>query len=256
MTNYIKKLTGKQYCARIEKNPTVIITTGACEIYGPQLPMGSDLLAVQACAERVADQIGAVIAPTVECGESAALSAFSCTFAMPRKILEDYMDWLVKKLISDGMKNFIFLTGHAGNADTASYVIKKNIAHLEGLKAFQIDWWRFTQAHCEGIFDYSGPMCHGHASECGTSVFMYLYPELVDMNELSRVEPTGMSEDRDILQYGKFTDRTPNGTIGDSTTATAAKGEEIFTRCVNRIVEYYKKQCFNQEELPCQKYLR
>ena len=31
MENYIRKLTGKQYLARLEKNPTVLIPTGACE---------------------------------------------------------------------------------------------------------------------------------------------------------------------------------------------------------------------------------
>lgn len=241
MTNYIRKLSGKQYYSRIKENPTVIIPTGACEIYGPQLPMGSDLLAAQAIGELVAEQTGAVIAPAIECGESSALESFSCTFALPRKILEDYLEWLVGKLISDGMKNFIFITGHAGNVDTVSYIIKKLICPHEELKAVQIDWWRFTQANCEGIFDFSGPMCHGHASECGTSVFMHLYPELVDVNELSRVEPQGSGEFREFIQYARFTDRTPNGSIGDSTTATADKGRELVTRCVSRIVEYYNR---------------
>ena len=35
MENYIRKLPGKQYLVRLEKNPTVIIPTGACEVYGP-----------------------------------------------------------------------------------------------------------------------------------------------------------------------------------------------------------------------------
>ena len=45
MENYIRKLSGKRYLARLKENPTVIIPTGACEVYGPQLPMGTDLLA-------------------------------------------------------------------------------------------------------------------------------------------------------------------------------------------------------------------
>lgn len=242
MTNYIRKISGKQYCSRIKKNPTVIITTGACEIYGPQLPMGSDLLAAQAIADKVADRIDAVIAPTIECGESSALEAFDCTFALPRKILEDYLEWLVNKLIGDGVKKFIFITGHAGNVDTVNYIVKKLIVPHDGLKAVQIDWWRFTQANCEGIFDFSGQMCHGHASECGTSVFMHLYPELVDLNELSRVEPKPGSGFKEFIQYAKFTDRTPNGSIGDSTTATEEKGKELVKRCVDRIVEYFEKE--------------
>ena len=55
MTNYIRKMSGKQYMKRLAENPTVIIPTGACEIYGPQLPMGSDLIAAKRIAELVAE---------------------------------------------------------------------------------------------------------------------------------------------------------------------------------------------------------
>lgn len=125
MTNYIRKMSGKQYMKRLAENPTVIIPTGACEIYGPQLPMGSDLIAAKRIAELVAEKTGALIAPTIEAGESSALASFPCTFAMPRKILEDWLDWLVGKLIKDGAKNFVFITGHAGNVDTVNYIGKK-----------------------------------------------------------------------------------------------------------------------------------
>ena len=66
MTNYIRKMSGKQYMKRLAENPTVIIPTGACEIYGPQLPMGSDLIAAKRIAELVAEKTGALIAPTIE----------------------------------------------------------------------------------------------------------------------------------------------------------------------------------------------
>lgn len=235
MEYYIRKLSGKKYLERLKQNPTVIIPTGACEVYGPQLPMGTDLLAAQKVAEQIAERTGALIAPTIEAGESSALGSFPCTFVMPRKILEDYLDWLVDKLITDGAKNFIFITGHAGNVDTAGYIIKKNLDR--GIKAFQIDWWRFTQSHCEGIFDNQGAMAHGHASECGTSVMMYLHPELVDHAEITCTQAKS-NKFPDILTYSKFIDKTDNGSIGDSTTATPEKGKEMVARCVERIMEY------------------
>ena len=58
MTNYIREMSGKQYLKRLAENPTVIIPTGACEIYGPQLPMGSDLIAAKRIAELVAEKTG------------------------------------------------------------------------------------------------------------------------------------------------------------------------------------------------------
>ena len=44
MTHYISEMTGRQYLARVKEVPTVIIPTGACEIYGQHLPLGSDIL--------------------------------------------------------------------------------------------------------------------------------------------------------------------------------------------------------------------
>lgn len=237
MTNYIRKMSGKQYMKRLEENPTVIIPTGACEIYGPQLPMGSDLIAAKRISELVAEKTGAMIAPIIEMGESSALESFSCTFAMPRKILEDYLDYLVGKLIRDGVKNFVFITGHAGNVDTVNYIVKKYLNENE-IHCVQIDWWRFTNANGNDIFQHSGAMAHGHASECGTSVMMYLFPELVDMNELSKVEPQPSDGYGDFISYQRFADRTPNGSIGDATVATKEKGEKIVNKCVDRIVAY------------------
>ena len=214
MTNYIREMSGKQYLKRLAENPTVIIPTGACEIYGPQLPMGSDLIAAKRIAELVAEKTGALIAPTIEAGESSALASFPCTF--------------------------VFITGHAGNVDTVNYIGKKYLNEHD-IRLVQIDWWRFTNANGSDIFQYSGQMAHGHASECGTSVMLYLYPELVDMDELSRVEPIPAGDFPDFIGFGRFTDRTPNGTIGDATVATREKGEKIVTRCVDRIAAYMEQ---------------
>lgn len=240
MTNYIRKMSGKQYLKRLAENPTVIIPTGACEVYGPQLPMGSDLIAAKRVAELVAERTGALIAPTIEAGESSALASFSCTFSMPRKILEDYLDWLVGKLIKDGAKNLVFITGHAGNVDTVNYIGKKYMNEHD-IKLVQVDWWRFTAANSADICDYKGPMAHGHASECGTSVFLYLFPELVDQEEITRVDPLPAGEFTDFIGFKRFTEKTPNGMIGDATVATREKGERIVTRCVDRIVSYMEQ---------------
>ena len=146
------------------------------------------------------------------------------------------------KLIKDGIKNFIFITGHAGNVDTANYIGKKYLAEHGDIKLVQIDWWRFANANSGDIFEFSGQMAHGHASECGTSVMLYLYPELVDMEELTRIEPAAADGFSDFIGFAKFSDRTPNGTIGDATVATREKGEKIVTKCVDRIVSYIEQK--------------
>ena len=236
MTNYIKKLSGKQYLERIKNNPIVIIPTGACEIYGPHLPMGTDLIVAKKISEILSEKTDALIAPTIEIGESSALESFGCTFSIPRKILEDYIDELLKKFINDGLKKFLFITGHAGNVDTINYISKKNINKYD-IKIAQVDWWRFTSFNGQGIFDYTGQMAHGHASECGTSVMLYLFPELVNMKELTKIDPQ-VNKYEDIIKIERFSNKTINGTIGDSKVASGLKGEKIVEKCINKILDF------------------
>mgnify|MGYP000004948411 FL=1 len=239
MENYIRKMPGKQYLARMGKNPLVIIPTGACEVYGPHLPMGTDLLVAKRIAELLAEQTDALIAPTIEAGESSALASFPCTFAMPRKILEDYLDYILRKVLKDGAKKILFITGHAGNVDTVNYLSKKYMEQYD-FKIAQVDWWRFATVHNKGICQYEGYMCNGHASECGTSVMLYLFPELVDEDGETCVDPHTSSEFSDFITLGKFTEKTHNGTVGDATVATREKGEKIVETCLNRILKFVK----------------
>ena len=159
---------------------------------------------------------------------------------MPRKILEDWLDFLVGKLIKDGAKNFVFITRSCGKRGYGKLHWKKYLNEHD-IRLVQIDWWSFTNANGSDIFQYSGQMAHGHASECGTSVMLYLYPELVDMDELSRVEPITAGDFPDFIGFGRLL-RTGRPTdIGDATVATREKGEKIVTRCVDRIAAYMEQ---------------
>jgi creatinine amidohydrolase len=243
MENYIRKMSGKQYLKRMDANPLVIVPTGACEVYGPHMPMGTDLIVAKRISELVAEKTDAIIAPTIEMGESSALGSYPCTFALPRKILEEYLDFLVGKLLSDGAKKFLFINGHAGNVDTINYIVKKYM-NKNDFKAAQVDWWRFATVHNKGICQYEGAMCNGHAAECGTSVMAYLFPEYIDKSEITVSKPRGNNEFSDFIVLKKFTDKTDNGMIGDATVYSKEKGQKIVEKCVNRILEfvnsYYK----------------
>ena len=72
-TYKIREMSWTEFDERRRQTNTVIIPTGACEIYGPHLPMGSDGFAAEAVSERVAERTGALIAPMTEIADSGAL---------------------------------------------------------------------------------------------------------------------------------------------------------------------------------------
>lgn len=236
---WIREMSWTEFDERRKSTKTVIIPSGACEIYGPHLPMGSDSFAAEAAAEAVAKRTGALIAPMTQVSDSSGLKDFVGTLSMSRRLFEAWMDELMGQLIEYGFENFMFISGHAGSVAPIQSVGTKYTME-KGIRFAQIDWWRFTQQHDAGIFTHQGRMCHAHASECGTSVMLYLKPELVDMAKASCVPPIP-NEFPDVLTFSPMHTKTPNATVGDATVGTAEKGKKIFDLCVDRIVNYMEQ---------------
>lgn len=239
MTYKIQEMNWPEFDDRRKETKTVIIPTGAVEIYGPHLPMGSDTIVAEALALRIAEKTKAMVAPTIGMGDSSMLMDFPGTLTLRKSTYEAAMDDLCTCLIGYGFKNLMFINGHSGNVDMINYLARR-YQKDHGVRCGQIDWWRFAAANGNDIFELKGYMAHGHASECGTSVLLYLRPDLVDMAKATRIEPTSDAYQvyTDVIRYLPFSSKTPNGTIGDATIATAEKGKALVEKCVDRVAAY------------------
>ena len=189
MVNKIQEMSWVEFEERRKTTDTVIIPTGAVEVYGPHLPMGTDSIVAEEVASRLAEKTGALVAPTIGMGESSMLLDFPGTLTLRKSTYEAAMDDLCVALIGYGFKCLMFINGHAGNVDTINYLVRR-YQREPGVKCGQIDWWRFAAANGNEIFELKGYMAHGHASESGTSVMLHLRPDLVDMSRATRVEPS------------------------------------------------------------------
>lgn len=238
MEYYIKNLSWTEFMERKDENKTVIIPTGAVEIYGPHLPMGSDGIAAHAIAEKVAKRMNLLIAPSIDMADSSALLDIPGTFTLSKELYLMWLDELMQNLVGYGFEKFLFITGHASTCDSVAYIARKY--QLENaIKWAQIDWWRFAAAHSEDIFEEKGRMAHGHASECGTSVMLYLRPDLVNMEKAERIEPDEqLYSFPDIQRFVPICCKTPNAIVGDACKGSAEKGEKIINKSVDRIVEF------------------
>jgi creatinine amidohydrolase len=239
MTHRIQEMSWTEFDSRRKGTNTVIIPTGAVEIYGPHLPMGTDSIVASAIALRLAGKTGALVAPTLEMGDSSMLMDFPGTLTLRKSTYEAAMDDLCGCLIKYGFKHLMFINGHSGNVDMINHLARR-YQRDNGVTCGQIDWWRFAAANGNDIFDLKGYMAHGHASECGTSVMLHLRPDLVDMSKATRVEPASDAFQvyTDVIRYLPFGAKSPNGTIGDATIATAEKGKALVDACVERIAAY------------------
>ena len=75
---------------------------------------------------------------------------------------------------------------------------------------------------------------YGHAGEIGTSVLMYLWPDLVDMKQAVTGRGAAGTYPGVTKAY-RFKDVCEAGVVGDPFKASAAKGEMIIGRALQRL---------------------
>jgi len=235
-TRYLKEMSWTEFDSRREKTELIIIPSGAFEVYGPHLPLGTDTLVSEKISEIVAEKMNGLIGPTLEVGDSSALNEFPGTITIKPENFKEYMKDTVRSLQHWGYRKFLFLNTHKGNIPLIKQVMNE-LENVNESKFAQIDYWRFLMGLDEGIIE-SEKWAHTHASEAGTSVMLHLYPELVDVSKWVNEPPRFINKFPDILNHSKFSNLTKSGTIGNATLGTKEKGEQLVNRSVNRIIDF------------------
>lgn len=230
----LRNMSWVEFSGHCKTAKTVIIPSGACEVYGPHLPLGSDILVANKVSELVAERVNGIVAPCLEIGQSKSLTSFPGTIGISAKALTGVYREMIGEFIRLGFKNFFVVNTHLHNTQPLNEVLE-DARIKSGIKYGQIGWWQYIPSFTEDLWECANP--HGHASEAGTSVLLYLYPELVDMskavssNSAFNDKWPGITKD---LPYAGYTD---SGTLGDATKGTAEKGKIAVERGVDRIVD-------------------
>jgi creatinine amidohydrolase len=209
-----------------------IIPLGSVETYG-HLPQGTDGIAAEAMSATLARKLKAIRTPLMPVGYTPTLAAFPGTLSIDKSALEESLRGVCQSLVKFGIKRIFVVNGHAGNNEAVNTVIRE--LNEQGVKGATIQVWFFARSHDKGLFENYNP--HGHASEAGTSVMLYLRPELVDMKEASRHQPAP-NQYPDITVAPNSRVAMPDGMHGDALAATAEKGKELYDRMVNRICQF------------------
>lgn len=244
MENRIKYMKWTEFDKRRKETKTVIIPSGAIEVYGPHLPLGSDIIVAEKIAQLIAEKVNAIVGPSVEIGESHSLYAFPGTLTTkPENLKAIYKD-ICKSFIKWGFNKIFVLNTHLGNTVPLNQILRE-LQDEYGVKCASVGWWQYIPNLSEDVFTTSNP--HKHASEAGTSVLLYLCPEFVDMSKAPTTTSLYKDQYPNIIKYLTFNKFTNNGTIGDAKSGSAEKGKIVVERGVNEIANFIKDVLKNSE---------
>ena len=198
----------------------LVVPLGSTEQHGPHLPLDTDTVIATAVAERAAASVPAVVvAPPVAIGASGEHAGFAGTLSIGSEVLASVIVEIVRTAGPE-FARVVLVNGHGGNLDAV-----RSAAATCAYEGRPVGVWHARLAAADA-----------HAGSAETSVMLALQPERVrlDRAEFGATEP--MNELLDAMRSGGVAAVSPNGILGDPTTATPEAGEVILAGWVDELV--------------------
>ena len=246
------EMSWREVRAALASQPVVLIPLGSTEQHGPVSPTG-DYMITDAIALRVAERTGSLVAPVIPFGNSEYFRSFPGTISVRSETLAAVAEDVCTSLLDHGFERLLFVNGHSGN-DPILEDVARRIRRTRGVRIVTIKPRAFRPpALLRTLYGDDVTRVLGHGGEPLASMWLHLRPELVDLkaNEPGgRADFYGLSindlsvatfERTPVAVYFDMEEISPNGSMGDSTVASADKGRAIFEAVVDGCVAFVQR---------------
>ncbi len=235
-TVFLGEMTNPEVEAFLAEHRTVIVPTGSTEQHGPHGPLLTDVLVPQEVARRVATQIDALVAPSINYGLSYPHVGFTGVAQLRVPTFMAVVEDVAVSLATMGFRTIAFLNGHYDNTYAIAYACANAADRLPaGTHAFPVNYWDGLTA--EESAEFFGPSTGLHANRSETAAVMAINPALVDIEhanaEMPPFPPVGSTAAVHTAFFfsapGSVYRATHSGTWGDAREATPEYGERYLS---------------------------
>jgi creatinine amidohydrolase len=235
--------------AALDGGRVVLLPIGAIEQHGPHLPVDVDNRIVTWLCDEAARRRPDLIlsAPPIHYGFNEHNMGFPGTITVDIENFINYVHDVCRSFVRQGHTRIVLINGHGSNAMPCALVARKIVNGSEDALAAAISHWSLAQELAARIRESpTGGMAH--ACEYETSWYLFLAPELVQMEKavpdmiqqrsrfiwvdlMAGNGPAAMTDDWSRISNG-------SGVEGDPTTASAEKGRQYAEEEVANLVAF------------------
>lgn len=231
----LENITMADFKNGLKKTKTMIIPFGTIEEHGSHLPLSTDTMQVYEVVKEVARRVKVFVAPPIHYGVLTSTRQHLGSIGISPDSLRAITTDIIKSAYHKGLRNFILISGHAGNIHMSALreVGEILIDELDGVMIAVISEYDMIMKEGKKLVETKDD---GHAGEIETSRILYLAPQLVKgrgKEEYPKLPKPFLV--RDKVKYWK------GGVWGNPAKATREKGEKLFLFSVERVVEIVKR---------------
>lgn len=225
----IEELTMSEFEEGLGRTRTVLIPFGSTEEHGCHLPLSTDTLQAIEVGRKLAERRPIFIAPPIHYGVCRSTSNHPGTISITTATLKALAIDIVSSLHSQGLRNFILLTGHAGGTHTAALIDagEELLQRFGDIRMAVLTEYILAAREGRGIIETTDD---SHAGEIETSRILYSHPHLVKGQ--GKREYPSFPEGILVRNKRKY---WPGGVWGDPTLASADKGARLEDAVVNAL---------------------
>ncbi len=235
----LSEITWQEVPDAIWQCPVALLPIGGgTKEHGPHLPLGTDLMVVEALAERVVEAAPVLLLPALAYAYYPAFVDWPGSVSIAARHFVAFVADIIRSLHRHGMHRFLILDGGVSTHPPLDALSRDLHEALGVLVAVTNIRGLGYEAHQRMAEQEAG----GHADEIETSRMLAIRPDLVKIKRAVKefapdtpgtLGPTGIKK---VHLGGKL--RGVSGVNGDPTLATRQKGEQSLTAMAQDILTF------------------
>ncbi len=230
--------------AALSRDVPIVIPIAALEQHGRHMPLFTDSLllgeVIRRVSERLKDRI--LFTPLMWLGNSEHHLDFPGTMTAAPRVYLDLLKDMVENFLFHGFRRIVLVNGHGGNivpAQQAMFELRQKYRQRGDLLLLSTTYWTLGSKPQQKDGSFAQHEM-GHACEWETSMMLRIRPELV--GDYKAVKPVSESKHFEPGHRAWITkDLSEPGHIGQSSVASAEKGETLFRLFADDVAAFLER---------------
>jgi len=251
-----EELTARQFEEAAKQYEVCVLPIGVLEKHGNHLPLGTDMMIVNAVCQTAAKVEPTIVFPYYFFGQIAEAMHYPGTIAVSHRLMMDSLLAMCDEISRNGIKKIMIISGHGGNGHFLPFFAQEMPRLGRDYQVYTGTAYNLTPEQNKKINETTKIGSNDfHAGTLETSILMHVRGDLVNIPAQTPGEGKSLDRLKETQAHNLFTGfnwyaNQPYHFAGDHTHATPELGSMVFDFMVENVVKDIKAVKADDESLP------